>query len=311
MLLHTLLQRTSATICLLLGLGGGALGCDAAGPEDPNANEGRNETVVHVPNPIPVTSGGDGETAPTHADAASEAADTMDMFVEDSGSEGTSGGSTDASEEGDSTSGEPGSSSSAVDGDGSDESTAGSESSTGADRCAGSYTYYLLAPYPTTVSGHRSYRRVTTAFDDGLGLINCMLAVPFAEIIVRYKSDATQMVRQPEPGENVEPLFLVSNGELLTSVDVIREVGHIIAIGGANFAAMVEDGVFTGPAATALVRELSGDPELVVGSDGWNVWPYGLDPALEDPTEEELVTYLRLVAAIYEDVYGENILVTL
>ena len=64
------------------------------------------------------------------------------------------------------------------------------------------------------------------------------------------------------------------------------------------------DGVWTGEHATALLRELTGDPNEELHIGGGHFWPYGLNYASEWESDEDLINHCLMVQAILIDMEG-------
>lgn len=307
-----LLQRTSSQVCLFLGLLGAALGgCDGgAVGDDVGGPNGRNEeTFVSVPPPV------NGTTSGGAPEASSAVADTSSFATSSDDESETSGAALEEEESGTGSSGEFAGSTA---GDGSGSETWGSSDETygetdtdtdGGDGCPGQMTFVIKRVENPSVSTERSYRIVEDMMHQVMETMNCSLHAPPVEIEVFLDGSAEQMVEPPVYlFSNIEPVLRVKSVGDFTYYRVIHELSHILGVGEAPFEAKVVNGVFEGPLATALVRELSGDPDAVIESDGWVFSPYGLVGDDDDFTEQDVQEHFRVVDAIRRDIRFSAIL---
>jgi hypothetical protein len=84
-------------------------------------------------------------------------------------------------------------------------------------------------------------------------------------------------------------------------ITAMHETSHVLGIGSNEWDAMIENGIFTGPVATAELRDITGNPEDEVHGDDQHFWPYGLNYTSEVMGESDLLNHLRMVVAIRED----------
>jgi hypothetical protein len=85
----------------------------------------------------------------------------------------------------------------------------------------------------------------------------------------------------------------------------LHEIAHTLGVGQhRNWEANIKDGLWTGPAAIAQLREFDG-PDAVLHADRMHFWPYGLNYDKESSPENDR-RHVLMVAAIRKDLGIKN-----
>ena len=100
-----------------------------------------------------------------------------------------------------------------------------------------------------------------------------------------------------------------SNGSVRFGRDTVsvvatamHEIAHTMGVGtSGQWGKLNQKGVFTGPHATAVLREIDHDPKAVVHCDNQHFWPYGLNYAGEVKSNQDYVNHCKMVTAIAQD----------
>ncbi|HHX14746.1 MAG TPA: RICIN domain-containing protein [Fibrobacter sp.] len=91
-------------------------------------------------------------------------------------------------------------------------------------------------------------------------------------------------------------------------ITAMHEMGHVFGVGTTSqYVNTMVNGVFTGPQATAKIKEISGDPTAVIHGDNTHFWPYGLNYVSEVSSEQDLIRHCLIVDAIYKDLFREEV----
>lgn len=167
----------------------------------------------------------------------------------------------------------------------------------GEDGCIaeGSVTYTLSRAANPTADQQNMYDRITTAMDEATYYYNCYTDVTKA-LTVEYNPGVSTA------DGNINGNIRFGKPEYMQVATSMHEIAHTLGIGtSAEYQAMFSGGVFTGATATALLREIEGDPAAEVHGDSQHFWPYGLNYESEYETEDDLINHCRIVRAILHD----------
>jgi hypothetical protein len=159
----------------------------------------------------------------------------------------------------------------------------------------GSVRYTLQEkPMPSSAES-TAYAKIRAALDKATEKYNC------------YTNLSREVHASYEPG--VATADGSTNGSIrfgsdasMHFVTAMHELGHVFGVGATQFKPLVQNGVFTGPIATAEMRRISGDAQATVKSDGTHFWPYGLNYVSEYKSEDDLIGHCALVVAIRKDI---------
>ncbi|HEY7772604.1 MAG TPA: hypothetical protein VIC26_05460 [Marinagarivorans sp.] len=160
---------------------------------------------------------------------------------------------------------------------------------------AGNMSYTLSRAANPTADQQEAYDLITAAMDRAIENYNC------------YSNLSRHLSVQYNP--SVQTADGSTNGNIrfgsrasMHHVTAMHEIAHTFGAGGSNtFRGLVVDGIFTGPTATAKVKELTGDSSEELHSDGTHFWPFGLNYISEGSTQQDLINHCIMVEAIYTD----------
>lgn len=306
-----LVQRTLSKVGLAVGLLLVGVGACAEPQSGHDVGDSTGRSVDTFTNADSTTGGGVSGTS-----AGGGGADGTQMVTagaEELGStSGESGG--DAFEEEQGTTDEAVETSTATDDDEDDDETdtdsaeeSGSTGDTDTEGgCLGMLSYRFVQVEEPTLEQQRAYLLIERAMDEAIELFNCNWDdAPNILLDVHYDPSATSITS--EQIGMVLPTLRVGSASTFTHIRAVHELSHVFAAGGRYFNNEVVDGVFTGAGATATLRELTGDDEAVIHTDGFEFWPYGLQSDDEVQSDADLIAHIRIVAAIYSDLYADMI----
>jgi len=160
----------------------------------------------------------------------------------------------------------------------------------------GSISYTLARAASPTAAQTAAYDRITAAVDKALGYYNCYTDLT-KELRVSYEPSVATA------DGNVNGSIRFGSQDSMNYITAMHEIGHTLGVGSNEWARMLRDGVFTGPTATAKLREIDDDPSAEVHGDAQHFWPYGLNYTSEVKSEADLLAHCAMVRAIRADIY--------
>lgn len=144
-----------------------------------------------------------------------------------------------------------------------------------------------------------AYEKIETAMDSALGYYNTLTTIT-KSLNVYYNTG----VQTADANFNGTVRFGPDRAYMVVHT-AMHETAHTVGVGTCNeYWNLLQDGVFTGSRATAMLREITGDPDTVLHGDQQHFWPYGLNYANEVKSEQDLINHCRMVNAIYMDMFG-------
>jgi hypothetical protein len=158
----------------------------------------------------------------------------------------------------------------------------------------GNITYTLARNANPSAQEQMAYDRITTAMDRALEYYNCHTNISRTLNVSYVPSVQTA---DGNPNGNIR----YGSMDSMNYITAMHETSHVLGVGDSAYDALIVDGVFTGPAATAEIREITGDPSAEVHGDNQHFWPYGLNYVSEVMSETDLLNHMRIVVAIRED----------
>lgn len=167
---------------------------------------------------------------------------------------------------------------------------------------AGNITYTLQRAANPTADQQDAYARITKAMDSALvhynGLTNQTKA-----LTIQYNTD----VATADASFSGNIRFGASRSYMSPGT-AMHEIAHALGSGTTQeYKNLIQNGVFTGPKATAKLREITNDPAAVLKGDAQHFWPLGLNYASEIKSEKDLVDHCRLMEAILQDMFHEEV----
>jgi hypothetical protein len=158
----------------------------------------------------------------------------------------------------------------------------------------GDISYTLARSANPTAQEQMAYDRITAAMDRALEYYNCYTNISRTLNVSYVPSVPTA---DGNPNGNIR----FGSTDSMNYITAMHETSHVLGVGDNAFDALIVDGVFTGPAATAEIREISDDPTAELHGDNQHFWPYGLNYVSEVMSEADLLNHMRIVVAIRDD----------
>jgi len=159
----------------------------------------------------------------------------------------------------------------------------------------GNVSYTLARATNPTADQLEAYGLITTAMDTAVKNYNCYTNLS-RQLQVNYNPSV-----QTADGSTNGAIRFGSRASM-HPVTAMHEIAHTFGVGFTVFKALIQNGVFTGAKTTAKAREISGDPNLQIKSDGTHFWPYGLNYVSEGKTQQDLIDHCLVVQAIVQDI---------
>lgn len=159
----------------------------------------------------------------------------------------------------------------------------------------GNVTYTLARAANPTADQLEAYGLITTAMDTAVKNYNCYTNLS-RQLQVTYNPSV-----QTADG-NTNGAIRFGSRASMHPVTAMHEIAHTFGVGFTAFKALIQNGVFNGARTTAKAREISGDPNLQIKSDGTHFWPYGLNYVSEGKTQQDLIDHCLVVQAIVQDI---------
>lgn len=159
----------------------------------------------------------------------------------------------------------------------------------------GQLTYTLVrAPNPTP-DQFSAYELIVAAMDQALAVYNCHTSISKA-LRVEYNPGV------PTADGNANGTIRFGARSSMQQATAMHEVAHTLGVGtDPAWSRLLSAGVWTGAAATAELRAITGDPAAVIKGDSQHFWPYGLNYPSEVTSAQDLVSHCRIVVALRVD----------
>jgi hypothetical protein len=162
---------------------------------------------------------------------------------------------------------------------------------------SGNVRYTLARSMAPTPDEQDAYQRITEAMDEALVFYNCYTSVSL-ELRVAYVPGVATA------DGNVNGSMRFGSRDSMNSITAMHEIGHTAGVGGPRFRALIAAGVYRGPNATRVLRELTADPSAELHGDAQHFWPYGLNYTSEVGSDEDLIRHCLIVDAMQADFGG-------
>lgn len=160
---------------------------------------------------------------------------------------------------------------------------------------AGRISYTLQRAARPTPEQASAYQAIRTAMDEAVALYNChgnftrALRVSYDPAVPTADATESGVVRFGARWS-------------MQRITAMHEISHTLGVGtNANWSKLLAGGSWTGPAATAEVRRQSGHAGALLHGDRLHFWPYGLNQTTEVHSPADLVSHVRIVAALRRD----------
>jgi len=159
--------------------------------------------------------------------------------------------------------------------------------------------YTLHKSSNPTSDENDAYSRITQVMDKALYYYNTYSNL--SKFINVYYSSGVPTAEASSNGD----LRFGSNRDYMYEGTAMHEIAHTLGMGTTNeYRAMFQNGVFQGQKAQALLREIDG-PNAVLKGDSQHFWPYGINYRSEVRSEQDLINHVRIVEAMYQDIFKE------
>ncbi len=160
---------------------------------------------------------------------------------------------------------------------------------------SGHLTYTLSRAANPTSDQLSAYQLITTAMDQALAVYNCQTNITKALTVSYEPSVATA-----DGSDNGSIRFGARS--TMQQITAMHEISHTVGVGTySGWASHLSGGVWTGSAATAELRAITGDQAAAVHGDSQHFWPYGLNYTSEVTSSADLVDHCRMVVALRRD----------
>lgn len=160
---------------------------------------------------------------------------------------------------------------------------------------SGKIRYTLTKVDSPSADQQKAYDKIEAAMDRALEFYNC-----YADIDKAITAQYVPSVDTADGNPNGNIRF--GKESYMNFVTAMHEISHVVGVGADNgYDQLIQDGVFTGPIATAKLRELTGDAQAEIHGDAQHFWPYGLNYESEWHTDEDGIFHCYIVSAIRED----------
>lgn len=160
----------------------------------------------------------------------------------------------------------------------------------------GKITYALARAQNPTSDEQEAYERITSALDKALSIYNCYTHVE-KHLNAQYNPSV------PTADGNPNGSIRFGSRASMNFVTAMHEISHVLGVGADGaYDPLIVGGVYTGPIATARLRELTGDETAEIHGDGQHFWPYGLNYESEYESEQDGIFHCYIVTAIRQDI---------
>lgn len=159
----------------------------------------------------------------------------------------------------------------------------------------GHITYTLSRAMNPSADELAAYAKIEAAIERALSYYNCYTNITKA-LNVQFNPSV------PTADGNPNGSIRFGSSASMNFVTAMHEISHTLGVGDDNgYDLLIEGGVYTGPIATARLRELTGDDEAEIHGDGQHFWPYGLNYESEWHSDQDGIFHCYIVQAIRED----------
>lgn len=162
----------------------------------------------------------------------------------------------------------------------------------------GNITYALIRESNPTQDQADAYQKIKTAMDSAVGYYNKYTTIT-KSLNVYYNTDVPTA-----DGNSNGTIRFGANRSYMLACTAMHEIAHTVGIGTTSeYQNLIQNGIFIGLHATAVLREISADPTALLKGDKLHFWPYGLNYASEVSGVNDLISHCSIVNAIYHDMF--------
>ncbi len=167
---------------------------------------------------------------------------------------------------------------------------------------SGNITYTLQKVANPSADQFDAYAKITKAMDSALVHYNRLTNLS-KSLTVQYNTD----VATADASFSGNLRFGASRSYMQPGT-AMHEIAHALGSGTTQeYKNLIQNGVFTGPKATAKLKEITNDSAAVLKGDAQHFWPLGLNYESEIKSEKDLVNHCLLVEAIVQDMFHESV----
>ena len=167
---------------------------------------------------------------------------------------------------------------------------------------AGNFTYTLETVANPTADQTDAYQKIRQAMDSAVGYYDTYTSIR-KSLTVQY--DPSVATADAGSGGTIR---FGSGRSYMVVITAMHEIAHTLGVGTTTqYAAYVSNGLFTGPLATAALRQIEKNDTVHLHADQQHIWPYGLNYASEVKSTADLVSHCKIIDALYKDLYHESV----
>jgi len=164
---------------------------------------------------------------------------------------------------------------------------------------AGNVEYHLNKSANPTQDEQEAYKLITAAMDSAVFLYN-----KYSDLSKHIEVYYSTGVPTAEASSNGDLRFGKDRNYMFVGT-AMHEMAHTMGMGTTSeYQKMFKDGVFQGEKAQKVLKEIDG-PDAVLKGDSQHFWPYGLNYRSEVHSEQDLINHVKVVNAMYQDIFKE------
>ena len=164
---------------------------------------------------------------------------------------------------------------------------------------AGNVEYHLNKSANPTQDEQEAYKLITAAMDSAVFLYN-----KYSDLSKHIEVYYSTGVPTAEASSNGDLRFGKDRNYMFVGT-AMHEMAHTMGMGTTSeYQKMFKDGVFQGEKAQNGLKEIDG-PDAVLKGDSQHFWPYGLNYRSEVKSEQDLINHVKVVNAMYQDIFKE------
>ena len=164
---------------------------------------------------------------------------------------------------------------------------------------AGNVEYHLNKSANPTQDEQEAYKLITAAMDSAVFLYN-----KYSDLSKHIEVYYSTGVPTAEASSNGDLRFGKDRNYMFVGT-AMHEMAHTMGMGTTSeYQKMIKDGVFQGEKAQKVLKEIDG-PDAVLKGDSQHFWPYGLNYRSEVKSEQDLINHVKVVNAMYQDIFKE------
>ena len=164
---------------------------------------------------------------------------------------------------------------------------------------AGNIEYHLNKSANPTDDEREAYALIEAAMDSAVFLYN-----KYSDLSKHIEVYYSTGVPTAEASSNGDLRFGKDRNYMFVGT-AMHEMAHTMGMGTtSDYQRMFKDGVFQGEKAQKVIKEIDG-PDAVLKGDSQHFWPYGLNYKSEVHSEQDLINHVKVVNAMYQDIFKE------